>query len=283
LHPVAVNPKYAPEKLVEDHSGVFPAYIACVQKIAHALEDMPHDRFAFELMNEPWLDTPAQMARWQGMLEKLHAAARRGAPTLPLVLTGAQWSSARALTRVDPAPFKGSNVIYTFHYYDPHLFTHQGVDGDETKFVGGLKWPSTPQNVAECKAAASSRIDDFARKNAASASDYRAKTMLALDEYAQSRPDFVQMRADFDAVAEWAERAGVSRERILLGEFGCTSSAQGVPLGEDRANWLSAVAGLAKKFGFPTAYWAYKGYGGMGLFEGGRIDAEAIKALNAAR
>src|SRR5256884_7217523 len=46
------------------------------------------------------------------------------------------------------------NIIYNFHFYDPHVFTHQGANWS-TNFVHYLKdlpYPSTPENVQQAAA-----------------------------------------------------------------------------------------------------------------------------------
>jgi hypothetical protein len=284
LHPVAVNPDYAPLKIIENiDSPVFRAYADLVEQMARSLNDLPRERFAFELMNEPWLDSRAEVARWQPMLELLHAHARHGSATLPLILGGAQWSSARALVQLDLRPFKGSNVLYTFHYYDPHTFTHQGVGGDEGAFLGGLQWPPAHDNIVRVRDAAFVRIETT---NNSPAVVRRNKdiTRKLLTDYELAAHDRQCLHDDFAAVAKWAAQRGIPPQRIFLGEFGCVNAANNIPLGEDRARWLRAVRDAAEEFGFAWALWAYKGYGGMALLDNkDQIDIAIVKALDLQR
>ncbi len=280
LHPVSVNPDYAPLKLVESQdSPAFRAYADLMEEMARSLDDLPHDQFAFELMNEPWLDSQAEIARWQPMLEILHHRARQGSATLPLVLTGAQWGSIKALMQLDLRPFQGSNVLYTFHYYDPHTYTHQGVGGDEGAYLAGLQWPASPGNIADVREAAFARID-AAKQSPALAAQTKAVTRKLLADYELAAHDRQRMTADFEAVAHWAKKAGIPAQRIFLGEFGCVNAPHQQPLGKDRVQWLRAVRDSAQESGFAWALWAYKGYGGMALFDDkGRIDSGIAEAL----
>ena len=280
LHPVSVNPDYAPLKLVESiDSPAFKAYADLMEEVARSLHDLPHDRVAFELMNEPWLDSAEEIARWQPMLERLHSRARRGSPTLPLVLTGAQWGSPSALMKLDTKPFAGSNVLYTIHYYDPHTYTHQGVESDEGAYLSGLQWPASHVNTVTVLDAACVRID-AARKPPAEQKQLKDMMRKLLSDYELSAHDAQRIRTDFEAVATWAAKAGIPAQRIFLGEFGCVSSPHHTPLGEDRTTWLRTVHDAAHASGFGWALWAYKGYGGMALFdEAGNADDGIVKAL----
>ena len=280
LHPVSVNPDYAPLKLVESRdSPAFRAYADLMEELARSFDDLPHDRFAFELMNEPWLDSKAEVARWQPMLEILHTRARKGSATLPLILTGAQWSSISALRQLDLRPFKGSNVIYTFHYYDPHTYTHQGVEGDEGAYLAGLQWPPAHENVVSVRESAYTRIDE-AKLSPAARAQTKEATHKLLADYELTAHDRQRMTADFESVARWAKTAGIPPQRIFLGEFGCVNTPRKTPMGEDRTRWLRAVRDSAQEFGFAWALWAYKGYGGMALFDDkGRLDKGIAEAL----
>jgi hypothetical protein len=279
LHPVAVNPDYEPLKLVERlDSPALRAYGRLVEHMARFLHDLPHDQFAFELMNEPWLDSEAEIARWQPMMELLHTRARAGSATLPLVITGAQWSSPKALMQLDLRPFRGSNVLYTIHYYDPHTFTHQGVAGDEGAYLSGLQWPANHDNIVQVQAAALARIE-ATKKPPAVIHQLKEVTRKLLADYELTAHNPERLHADFAAVAKWATSENIPAQRLFLGEFGCVASAHQIPLGEDRIRWLRAIRDAAQEFGFPWALWAYKG-SGMALFDDqGSIDKPTAQAL----
>src|SRR5271166_1926742 len=129
FHPNSQVPDYAPEKLVQSvDDPLFLRYVRIVRRTARLLATLRTSRVALEFMNEPqygW--DPPTTERWQRMLELLHREARAEAPDLLLVLTGARGGDAKGLVAVNPAPFIESNVLFSFHYYEPHEFTHQGV------------------------------------------------------------------------------------------------------------------------------------------------------------
>lgn len=280
LHPVAVNPAYRPEALVDPATpDVFSDYVEMVGRVGSMLRDFPPDRLVLELFNEPWLAELTEAKRWQSMLERLHARARQSDPLRPLVLNGLQWDSVQGLLALDTRSFHGSNVLYTFHYYDPHAFTHQGVAGD-TRWLGGLKWPADDDNARTVLRTALAAIAGDPSLSREAKAEAETSTRHYIDMQLSGHPGPARVADDFAAVSRWGARQGVPPERIVLGEFGCISAADGEPLGAERLNWLRTVRQASEKAGFGWAYWAYKGYGGMQLIgEGGGFDAETMVAL----
>jgi endoglucanase len=80
------------------------------------------DRILFEILNEPETRDPY---RWYGVESKLAAAIRQGAPANTIIATGAKWDDDHDMLLLEP--LRDPNVIYVFHFYDPHIFTHQGA------------------------------------------------------------------------------------------------------------------------------------------------------------
>lgn len=280
LHPVGVNPAYRPEALVDPAAPApFAAYADMVGRVAGMLRGFAPDRLALELFNEPWIDDLAKTKRWQAMLERLHARARQSDPLRPLVLNGLQWDSLQGLLALDTRPFRGSNVLYTFHYYDPHAFTHQGVQGD-TRWLGGLAWPADDDNARTVLDTAVAAIEGDGTLSPEAKTEARDQTRRYIDTQLSSRPGPARVAEDFGAVSRWAAKQGVAPERIFLGEFGCVAASGGRPLGAARSNWLRTVRQASETAGFGWAYWAYKGFGGMQLVgEDGGFDAGTLAAL----
>jgi hypothetical protein len=281
LHPVQVNPAYAPLKLVASRDGApFRAYVDLIARAVDEMKDMPFDRFVFEIMNEPWLETPAEIDRWPAMLAELHARARAASPNMPLILTGAYWSDRKPLMKLDLSPYRQSNVIYTFHYYDPHTYTHQGYTSDDTRYIAGLDWPPSPDNIAIVRTASLARAAADPKVDAATRSRLIKKTNYLLDVYGQTRhgPDIVH--ADFAEVANWARANGISADRIVLGEFGGIATSNGIR-SPGRTKWIETVRRAAEDFGFPWAFWDYKDSGGFGLADasGKTLDVDVLRAL----
>ncbi len=104
------------------------------------------DRVFFEILNEPEM---RDAYRWYGVEAKLAAAIRRGAPKNTIIAAGARWDDDDDMVFLEPLP--DPNVIYVFHFYEPHIFTHQGATWGAYywHWLKGLHYPSSPENAAQ--------------------------------------------------------------------------------------------------------------------------------------
>src|SRR5271157_259658 len=102
------------------------------------------DRVFLEILNEPEF---TDRYRWLGVQVKLAAAIREGAPSHTMIAAGARWSDDDEL--VFQEPVRDPNVIYNFHFYEPHIFTHQGsIWGTYYwHWLRGVRYPSTAESA----------------------------------------------------------------------------------------------------------------------------------------
>jgi endoglucanase len=261
----------------------FPAYVALTGRIAARLADLPSDRTALELLNEPSFDCEGVYAgappKWPAMQAQLHAAARAAAPDLTIVLTGACWSQANALASLDPALIPGDNVLWTFHSYTPYSYTHQGAVWTEApvKYLRDLPYPPslmTPEITARVIAEAEARMTA-----AEGQADTEAITKT-VQEYAAT-PDS-DVSYEITVAAQWADKHGIPRDRILMGEFGALHTVDDVaqPMEWYHA-FLSAKREAAEAAGFGWAVLSWSG--GMGVAAEGdpdrRMTPDTCRAL----
>jgi aryl-phospho-beta-D-glucosidase BglC (GH1 family) len=94
-------------------------FVALWEKIASRYGG--NKRIAFELLNEVVEEEAA--APWNRLIADAVRAIRKHAPTTMIIYGGIQWNSARTLKLLDVPADK--NIIYTFHFYEPLIFTHQ--------------------------------------------------------------------------------------------------------------------------------------------------------------
>jgi aryl-phospho-beta-D-glucosidase BglC (GH1 family) len=103
------------------------------------------DVLLLEIFNEPVFDGDA--ARWFPIRRRLAAAIRAAAPLHTIVAGGPNWSSLDGL--LASRPLEDTNVLYTFHFYEPFEFTHQGapwVQGPVAR-MRNVRYPATPQQA----------------------------------------------------------------------------------------------------------------------------------------
>ena len=81
------------------------------------------DRVAFELLNEV---TEARfLPAWKRISRECVCRIRVYAPDTIILLGSYNWNSARTVPELD-APYD-DKMVYNFHFYEPHAFTHQGA------------------------------------------------------------------------------------------------------------------------------------------------------------
>jgi endoglucanase len=209
----------------------------------------------FEILNEPEM---ADRYRWYGVQTKVAAAIRESAPRHTLIATGAQWSSDDELVFLEP--LRDPNVIYNFHFYLPHLFTHQGATWSVYywHWVKGLRYPSTPASAEKAAAAIPEALD-----------------RLAVIRYGQEHWNGERITAEISEVARWASQRNVP---VVCNEFG-VYRAYAEPA--DRAAWIHDVRSALERYNIGWAMWDYSGGFGLVTKNQGRAtpDAKIVEAL----
>jgi endoglucanase len=217
------------------------------------------DLVFFEILNEPEMH---DRYRWTGVQEKLAAAIRQAAPQNTIIAAGARWSDDDDLLFLEP--LRDPNVIYNFHFYEPHIFTHQGATWGVNFWhaVGDLPYPSNPES---------------AEKVAAHVPDEMNR--LYVVRYGLERWDATRINGEIDQVAQWAKRRNVP---VTCNEFGVyRQSAQP----KDRAAWISDVRTALETHGMGWTMWDYSGGFGVVTKDSGPAvpDEITLRALGLKR
>jgi hypothetical protein len=279
LHPGDRIPGYKQVDYVSRPITV-QAYGEFIGEVAGLLSRFPVRRVALELLNEPHADR----TRWPSTQKALHDKARRSAPRLALVLTGVQGLYSR-LVDLDPSDYSGSNVYYTFHYYEPHVFTHQNIP--DRQYLTGVPWPSSTGSYDKAMATVRANIaaDKALSSGQAEAALKNAEKLLK--DYFQTGSGAANVTADFNAVAQWARKYNIPSNRLIVGELGVNTTkngAQGATFA-DRDRWISTVRRAAEANGYGWALWPYDGATGMSLISHDperHMDAGLLSALGLA-
>lgn len=281
LHPL---PRGEETGGMEDILGdMWPDYVALVGRLAADLATLPADRVALEMLNEPTFDCEAVYAgaepRWPAMQAELLAAVRATAPDLTVILTGACWGQANALASLDPALINDDSVLWTFHSYEPFLFSHQGASWSSApeKYFWNLPYP--PSAVTDALAADLAA----AAKDRMAAAEGQADTDLidkAIADY-RAYPDSI-VTTEIDRALAWADQHGIPRDRLFLGEFGALHTVDDKTL--PRAWYLAYIADKRRAAETAGMSWAVFGYtGGMGIADADapdrRLDPDTCAAL----
>jgi endoglucanase len=213
------------------------------------------ERVFFEVLNEPEF---SDRYRWYGVQAKLAASIREGAPQHSIVAAGARWSDDDELVFLEP--LHDANVIYAFHFYSPHIFTHQGATWGSYfwHWVKGLKYPSSPETAAKVAESVPDAMD-----------------RMAVVRYGQDHWDAGRIDAEITQVDRWARQRGVP---VVCNEFGVYREYVDP---KDREAWIHDVRTAVERHGIGWTMWDYSGSFSVVTKKDGRTapDAVTLRAL----
>lgn len=184
---------------------------------------------AFELLNEVVEKENADA--WNQLIKATVTEIRKVNATAPIIYGGIQWNSVKTLKLLEIP--KDENIIFTFHFYEPLLFTHQkahwvaAMNPEET-----IYYPESMEYYQE-----KSKVLGF-----------QGEVVRLAESKEMGVPFIAEMiREAIDAAAN----AGVS---LYCGEFGVIDQA---PV-EDTLRWFSDVNTVFEKYQIGCAVWSYK-------------------------
>lgn len=279
FHPSDMHPDYLAGKIAAGADApLFKDYLRLLARSAALLHDLPSSRVALEIMNEP----PPHADAWRPMRDAAYSAVRKVAPALLLVLDGGEEGNLEGTTslkgyRDDP------NILFSFHYYRPWQFTHQGLAGMAAQFLADVPYPAKARPMQESIEATAATIAASALAAPQKLKE-SATARSALDSYRASAFDRPAIAADFDKMAGWARDHSVPAHRVILGEFGAMNNAQrGIATRQaERLRWLSDVREEAEAHGFAWAAWVHSGSIGFSLVThdgSAELDPGIVRAL----
>jgi endoglucanase len=223
---------------------------------ARHLSQFDPDWVILEPMNEPVLSGKEE--NWPPVQKKVIAAIRKGAPKHSILATGARWSNLDTLLELEP--LKDHNIIYNFHFYEPHIFTHQGASwsSDWVKPLRDIPYPSSPEAVKDL-------IGKYADERIAN----------NIKRYGEQRWNAEKIEGRMKIASEWAKKHGV---KIICNEWG-TYKRYCPP--KYRAAWLHDVRESCEKFGIGWCMWTFDGSFGVVNRKGEQVvvDEDVAKAL----
>jgi hypothetical protein len=264
FHPSDMHPDYLAEKIAAGPDApMFKGYLRLLARTAALLDGLHTPRVALEIMNEP----PPPATVWRPMLERAYSVIRKGAPGLRLVLDGGEQGNLEGTTTLDGLS-DDPNILFSFHYYRPWQFTHQGMAGMAAQYLTDVPYPARARPMQESIEATAATI---AAINLSASQKLQAKVTARndLESYRASAFDRSVIANDFDKMARWARNHSVPAHRIILGEFGAMNNEQrGLATRQsERLRWISDVREEAEARSFAWAAWVHSGSIGFSLVE----------------
>jgi hypothetical protein len=238
-----------------DNSAV-DRFVMLWRKLAAHYAGRDPDRVFFEILNEPEQYDPY---RWAGIQARVAAAIREVAPRNTIIATGANYSDIVDLLSMHP--LEDGNVIYNFHFYDPHEFTHQGAGWGVAwwRYEHGIPYPPTESSMQDLV----KEVPDLAGR-------------YQLENYWLDHWDGHRIRLLMDEASMWATANHVP---LICNEFGAYREYTD-PV--SRINWIHDVRTALEADSIGWAMWDYhNGFGVAVRDKDGKsvVDPQTVEAL----
>ena len=226
------------------------------RKLATHYQTRDPDRVFFEIINEPEL---SNAKRWAEIQEQVAATIRQAAPAHTIIATGPNYSDIPDLLTTHP--LADGNIIYNFHFYDPHEFTHQGANWGVPWWFDthSIPYPPTESSMEELIKEVPQGPDRYALEN------------YWLDSW-----NARHIKLLIDEAAGWAHDNHVP---LICDEFGAYREHSDPA---SRANWIGDARIALESAGIGWAMWDYRGGFGLVTKQDGQpaqVDDSVVKAL----
>jgi endoglucanase len=225
------------------------------EQIARLFKDRS-DYVIYEILNEPH---GINDARWGEIQGKTIEAIRRIDQKHSIIVGGTDYNSISKLAAIPK--YSDTNLIYTFHFYDPFIFTHQGATWGEPSMasLAGVPFPFKRQRMPKVPA---DLIGTWLEEG------------IARYMY-ESAPS--ALYATLNKVTAFSKERNVP---VFCGEFGVFMIQSPK---EDRVTWYKVVSDALDRRNISRTSWDY--YGGFGVFNSGRgsfnhdLNVEVVSAM----
>jgi len=190
----------------------------------------------YEILNEPH---GIADALWNSTQKSVIDAIRKIDTKHTLVVGPAGWNSYNNLADMPITP--DTNLIYTFHFYDPFMFTHQGAGWTDMVDLSEIPFPYSSEKMPEIPASIRGTWVENTFK------DYKNKGTIA------------EVQRLIDIAVKFQQTRNVP---IFCGEFGVYDV---VSPEEDRVYWYNVVRNYLEEKNIAWTIWDY--HGGFGIYE----------------
>jgi len=197
-------------------------YIKKTEKIWACLAERyaQYDHVLFETLNEPVAPT---MEIWNNVKDRLCREIRRHAPNSTIITGSNMWNWPSTFNNL--TPFDDDNMIYSVHFYEPLLFTHQNAP-----------WIGNPE-IKEVRPYPGDYGSGFVRKY--------GLTMSA------GKWDRERIEKEFEPVNTFRRKYNAS---VICNEFGVYTPVEL----QAQLRWYDDLLSVLKEMEIGFSYWNYK-------------------------
>src|SRR5579875_2218153 len=234
---IDIHPESAYKQRLLQGTDAVNNFVALWRMLAEHFKSTDPKLVFFEIMNEP--EQP-DTYRWQGIESTVAQTIRQVTPQHTIIAAGARWSGLDDLLQLQP--IADTNVIYTFHDYEPFTFTHQGATWTDPREIPlrNVPYPSTPDNVIPNEA-----------------QEPTLEGQMYVEDYGLARWVLERVDRTIAFAAKWGQQHHVP---VYCGEFG-VHKPYAPPA--DRAHWIHDMRVTLEKYHIGWNMWDYQANFGL--------------------
>ncbi len=226
-----------------------------------------YNKVIYELMNEP---TASDDSEWYELVEELIPIIRKNDKNHYIVVESNFWGQPYTFTNIKK--FSDNKILYSFHFYEPHVVTHQMAEWVPYVYNNIYRkyvtYPGRPEGLSGAK-------EKAIKSN---------PQLVSFLEWQNIEWNISELEKRIVPVLAFRDKYKVP---ILCGEFGCNVKADQ----KTRKNWINDVISILKRHKISYTYWSYKNMD-FGLYDftkkyannpnysnKERLDTKTLKAL----
>ena len=234
IHLILDNHTFDPSAPTDPNIGVVLVKVWS-QMAAHYKDRSDH--IYYEVLNEPH---DISDVLWGGIQQTVIDAIRAQDSNHFIVVGGVNYNSYNSLNTIPV--YSDTKLIYTFHFYDPFIFTHQGASWINPSLVplAGIPFPYRANGMPPGPNA------------------LKGTWVESLMNTYANDGTVAKIKQQLDIAVNFGIQRGVP---VFCGEFGVYIPNSN---NEDRVTWYTAVRSYLNQKNIPWTIWDYQG--GFGLF-----------------
>jgi endoglucanase len=200
------------------------------RQLSLELKQYPNNMVAYEILNEAVADDPAD---WNNLIAKVISEVREKEPERKIVVGSNRWQIASTFPDLR-IPENDSNIILSFHFYDPQALTHHKASWHAVgEYTGEVSYPGQIVDTSNYK-------------------NLSGKAVAAMREYANGYFTKDTLAKIMTPAIKVAKNKKLS---LYCGEFGIYPT---IP--EDIAlRWYKDVCDIFNSNNIAYCHWCYKG------------------------
>lgn len=139
----------------ENYTAETERIIKIWKQVIEDMRNFSTENLFLELYNEPTTD----MDIWKSTATTLVRELRKEDPERIFIIGGANYNGINELLNMGKLSTDDGKIFYTFHFYEPYIFTHQGADWTlEKTYMVGLPYPYKKRKMPKLKGVAPDSI-----------------------------------------------------------------------------------------------------------------------------